>query len=113
MNVTIISSTGTQAISGSTVYTCSSVGGYPSTNYSWFNGTSLIQTGPQLSIKVPGNLSLTCVASSSLGQSTCAKNQTLSTIVAGLSMLCSTFNRAILVTSKLIAFESDVGNCRQ
>jgi hypothetical protein len=82
-NVTIISLTGNQTISGQTVFQCTSIGGFPDVSYQWLNGSSAMQTGQNYAVQAPGNLYLVCVATATTGRDTCSINQTMNVIALG------------------------------
>jgi hypothetical protein len=77
-NVTIISSTGTEFISGDTMLTCTSGGGLANVTYQWFVGSIIVQNGSQYNIKSTGAYSLTCVATYATINDTCSVNKTVS-----------------------------------
>jgi hypothetical protein len=84
-NVTISSSTNNQAISGQTVFNCTSYGGYPDVTYQWYNESSVIETGSQYSVQTPGTFALTCVAKSTTGREVCSNNKTVNGTAIGWS----------------------------
>jgi hypothetical protein len=86
-DVTITSSTGSQTISGQTVFKCSSVGGFPNATYQWYSGSTLLQTGSVFSVTASGDFSLTCVATSTTTTDSCSSNQIVSGTAIGWSIL--------------------------
>jgi hypothetical protein len=84
-NVTISSSTGDSMLSNQTVFTCTSVGGYPPPIYKWYINSVIDETtSPHYSIRRKGEFSLSCVATSEAeGLSKCSNNQTTSGYAIG------------------------------
>lgn len=114
-NVTITSSTGGQIISGQTVFNCSSVGGFPVTTYKWYSGSALLQNGSQYTVPTPGPFLLTCVATSTGGDDSCAHNQTVNyTAIGRPFIILSAENglflnvRTLLASSDSLIIKSDV-----